>query len=197
MRSWSRNYNLRGLFYFICFILLRLVLPDGAEPLTWCSRDVRLMKRRNSSPPDDTATEESTPVRQSVADFRFSLRPRIVSPGGGGRAKTRRQSKAVDHYERCDFGCEPRASLDKPLSLLRNSSRVRIAATAEAMSGSSLICALKYSTSSGHAHTIYSKSGAAAHGTNWENMSRLTFVIHPEGNNRFAKLNPYFVCVCF
>lgn len=51
------------------------------EPLTSCSRDVRLMKRRKSSPPEDTATEESTPVRQSVADIKFSLRPRIVSPG--------------------------------------------------------------------------------------------------------------------
>lgn len=51
-----------------------------AQPLTWCSRDVRLMKRRKSSPPEDTATDESTPVRQSVADVRLSLRPRIVSP---------------------------------------------------------------------------------------------------------------------
>lgn len=57
---------------------------DGVwgRPLTWCSKDVRLMKRRKSSPPEDTATEESTPVRQSVAHVRLSLRPRRVSPGG-------------------------------------------------------------------------------------------------------------------
>lgn len=54
--------------------------------LTWCSRDVRLMKRKKSSPPEETATEESTPVRQSVADVRLSLRPRIVSPEGGETA---------------------------------------------------------------------------------------------------------------
>ncbi len=53
---------------------------------TWCSSDVRLMKRRKSSPPEDTATEESTPVRQSVAHVRLSLRPRMVSPAGAGTA---------------------------------------------------------------------------------------------------------------
>lgn len=62
---------------------LKQDVVDRAGPRTWCSRDVRLMKRRKSSPPDDTATEESTPVRHSVADFRFSLRPWIVSPGRG------------------------------------------------------------------------------------------------------------------
>lgn len=58
---------------------------DGVpgRPLTSCSNDVRLMKRRKSSPPEDTATEESTLVRQSVAHIRLSLRPRIVSPEGG------------------------------------------------------------------------------------------------------------------
>uniref|UniRef100_A0A0E9XMW2 Uncharacterized protein n=1 Tax=Anguilla anguilla TaxID=7936 RepID=A0A0E9XMW2_ANGAN len=70
-----------------------------------CSRDVRLMKRRKSSPPEDTATEESTPVSRSMACVRFSLRPWMVSP----------------------------------LSLFKNSSRVRMAATAEATSGSCLI----------------------------------------------------------
>lgn len=49
--------------------------------LTEYSRDVRLMKRRKSSPPDDTATEESTPHRVSMALVRFALRPWIVSPG--------------------------------------------------------------------------------------------------------------------
>ena len=39
------------------------------------------MKRRKSSPPDDTATEESTPHRVSMALVRFALRPWIVSPG--------------------------------------------------------------------------------------------------------------------
>jgi len=44
------------------------------------------MKRRKSSPPEDTATEESSPFRQSVAHVRFSLRPRRVSPAGAGTA---------------------------------------------------------------------------------------------------------------
>lgn len=54
---------------------------------TWFSRDVRLMKRRKSSPPEDTATEESTSVRQSLAHVRLSLRPRMVSPEGEGRTR--------------------------------------------------------------------------------------------------------------
>lgn len=47
---------------------------------TGFSSDVRLMNRKKSSPPDDTATEESTPLRQFVAHVKLSLRPRIVSP---------------------------------------------------------------------------------------------------------------------
>lgn len=39
------------------------------------------MKRRKSSPPEDTATEESTPHRVSMALVRLALRPWIVSPG--------------------------------------------------------------------------------------------------------------------
>ena len=53
----------------------------GRAGLTEYSREVRLMKRRKSSPPDDTATEESTPHRVSMALVRFALRPWIVSPG--------------------------------------------------------------------------------------------------------------------
>lgn len=78
------------------------------EPLTSCSRDVRLMKRRKSSPPEDTATEESTPVRQSVADVRFSLRPRIVSPGEV-RDRCSLSNWAVDDRGCCDLRCERRA----------------------------------------------------------------------------------------
>lgn len=103
---------------------------------------MRLMKRRKSSPPEDTATEESTPFRQSVADVRLSLRPRMVSPESTGTAAYKRLHTPQNHA-----GCHT------PLSLLRNSSRVRMAATAEAMSGSSLICALKYSTSSDRGDT--------------------------------------------
>ena len=39
----------------------------GRAGLTEYSREVRLMKRRKSSPPDDTATEESTPQRVFMA----------------------------------------------------------------------------------------------------------------------------------
>lgn len=39
------------------------------------------MKRRKSSPPEDTATEESTPHRVFMALVKFALRPWIVSPG--------------------------------------------------------------------------------------------------------------------
>ena len=52
----------------------------GRAGLTEYSREVRLMKRRKSSPPDDTATEESTPHKVSMALVRFALRPWIVSP---------------------------------------------------------------------------------------------------------------------
>lgn len=52
----------------------------GRAGLTEYSREVRLMKRRKSSPPEDTATEESTPHRVSMALVRFALRPWIVSP---------------------------------------------------------------------------------------------------------------------
>lgn len=48
--------------------------------LTEYSREVRLMKRRKSFPPEDTATEESTPHRVSMAQVRFARRPWIVSP---------------------------------------------------------------------------------------------------------------------
>lgn len=48
--------------------------------LTEYSKEVRLMKRRKSSPPEDTATEESTPHRVSMALVRLALRPWIVSP---------------------------------------------------------------------------------------------------------------------
>lgn len=48
--------------------------------LTEYSREVRLMKRRKSSPPEDTATDESTPHRVSMALVRFALRPCSVSP---------------------------------------------------------------------------------------------------------------------
>lgn len=52
----------------------------GRAGLTEYSREVRLMKRRKSSPPEDTATEESTAQRVSMALVRWALRPWIVSP---------------------------------------------------------------------------------------------------------------------
>lgn len=55
-------------------------VAEGGQGLTEYSREVRLMKRRKSSPPEDTATEESTPHRVSMALVRFALRPWIVSP---------------------------------------------------------------------------------------------------------------------
>lgn len=120
--------------------------PGGCQQtLTSCSRDVRLMKRRKSSPPEDTATEESTPVRQAVAHVRLSLRPRIVSPERAGKKPVKIRSCFREHT---------RLKLNNtPSSLLRNSSRVRMAATADAMAGSLFICALKYPTSSAHGHS--------------------------------------------
>ncbi|XP_061865776.1 general transcription factor IIH subunit 3 isoform X2 [Colius striatus] len=53
----------------------------GAAALTEYSREVRLMKRRNSSPPEETATEESTRDRVSMAARRLLRRPWMVSPG--------------------------------------------------------------------------------------------------------------------
>ena len=59
----------------------------GASPLlTGCSSDVRLMKRRNSLPPDEKATEESASSRHPMVWVRFSLRPRMVSPTQGHKA---------------------------------------------------------------------------------------------------------------
>lgn len=121
--------------------LSSLLTAKSPKPRTWCSSDVRLMKRRKSSPPEDTATEESTPVRQAVAHFRLSLRPWIVSPEGANKINS-----CFQEYIRLKLK-------NTPLSLLRNSSKVRMAATADAMPGSLFICALKYSTSSVHGHT--------------------------------------------
>lgn len=53
---------------------------QGRAGLTEYSREVRLIKRRKSSPPEDTATDESTPHRVSMALVRFALRPCSVSP---------------------------------------------------------------------------------------------------------------------
>lgn len=53
---------------------------QGRAGITEYSREVRLMKRRKSSPPEDTATDESTPHRVSMALVRFALRPCSVSP---------------------------------------------------------------------------------------------------------------------
>ncbi len=41
------------------------------------------MKRRKSSPPDDTATDESVSSSLCMAFVMFSRRPRIVSPREG------------------------------------------------------------------------------------------------------------------
>lgn len=121
---------------FRCDVYYQLVWVQVLS-LTWCSSDVRLMKRRKSSPPEDTATEESSPVRQSVAHFRLSLRPRMVSPEEGGRHSLSKQDYgSPETWQLCS---QPAQQTYTPLSLLRNSSRVRIAATAEAMSGSFLI----------------------------------------------------------
>lgn len=84
---WPPCSNINAAFDVICdFHLFGCMDGVPGWPLTWCSNDVRLMKRRKSSPPEDTATEESTPVRQSVAPVRLSLKPRIVSPEGAGTA---------------------------------------------------------------------------------------------------------------
>ena len=56
-------------------------VTEGGQGLTEYSREVRVMKRRKSSPPEDTATEESTPHRVSMALVRFATRPWSVSPG--------------------------------------------------------------------------------------------------------------------
>lgn len=72
--------------------------------------------------------------------------------------------------------------MNPPLSLLRNSSRVRIAATAEAMSGSLLIWALKYSTSSVKTQRNVVNICATDHKIWAEvwNWTQLTFFVHPE-----------------
>ncbi|KAM6052336.1 LOW QUALITY PROTEIN: general transcription factor IIH subunit 3 [Chlamydotis macqueenii] len=63
--------------------------PAQQPPLTEYSREVRLMKRRKSSPPEDTATEESTRDRVSMAARRLLLRPWMVSPGERQRGTVR------------------------------------------------------------------------------------------------------------
>lgn len=61
----------------------------GAATLTEYSREVRLMKRRKSSPPEETATEESTRDRVSMAASRLLLSPWMVSPAGRQRCAVR------------------------------------------------------------------------------------------------------------
>lgn len=87
-RSWQSHHTLFLSFRHPGWLPADLCKSPNceAQPLTSCSSDVRLMKRRKSSPPEDTATEESTPVRRAVAHVRLSLRPRIVSPDGAEKA---------------------------------------------------------------------------------------------------------------
>lgn len=47
------------------------------------------MKRRKSSPPEETATEESTRDRVLMAASRLLLRPWMVSPAGRQRCMAR------------------------------------------------------------------------------------------------------------
>lgn len=54
---------------------------SSGAALTEYSSEVRLMKRRKSSPPEDTATEESTRDKVSMASRRLFRRPWMVSPG--------------------------------------------------------------------------------------------------------------------
>lgn len=84
------------------------------------------------------------------------------------------------------------SSLHQPLSLLRNSSRVRMAATAEAMSGSSLICALKYSTSSERANTAYSNNTATARGHNWGKYEQ-TYLRHSSWKQQWSRRAKFFM----
>lgn len=97
------------------------------------------MKRRKSSPPEDTATEESTRDRVSMASRRLFRRPWMVSP---------------EERHRTRSGLAPgpagaqRGEPGPPRSCLRNPSSARMAATAEATSGSSLSCALNVSIKS-------------------------------------------------
>lgn len=65
-----------------------------AAALTEYSSEVRLMKRRNSSPPEETATEESTRDRVSMASSRLLLRPWMVSPGVCGEGRERSAVRA-------------------------------------------------------------------------------------------------------
>lgn len=115
-----------------------------AAALTEYSSEVRLMKRRNSSPPEETATEESTRDRVSMASSRLLLRPWMVSPGVCGEGRERSAVRAgpggwcLAPRGGGDARCPPRSRLRKPSS-------ARMAATAEATSGSSLSCALNAS----------------------------------------------------
>ncbi|XP_071671957.1 general transcription factor IIH subunit 3 isoform X2 [Patagioenas fasciata] len=96
------------------------------------------MKRRKSSPPEDTATDESTRDSVSMAARRLLLSPWMVSPAGrGGGARSRGRPRGPHLGLRGDP--------DPPRSCLRKPSSARMAATAEATSGSSLSCALKVS----------------------------------------------------
>lgn len=52
------------------------------------------MKRRKSSPPEETATEESTRDRVSMASSRLLLRPWMVSPGVCGEGRERSAVRA-------------------------------------------------------------------------------------------------------
>lgn len=64
----------------------------GSPRLTEYSSEVRLMKRRKSSPPELTATDESTRDSVSMASRRLLRRPWMVSPGG--RTERRCQGRA-------------------------------------------------------------------------------------------------------
>lgn len=122
-----------------CRNIKRSNYTDWNVERTGCSSEVRLMKRRKSSPPDDTATDESVSSSLRMAWVMFSRRPRMVSPTEG---------QAWGHTGTSQPWTALWTRTDSLWSLLRNSSRDRIAATAEATSGSPLICARKYSTSS-------------------------------------------------